>query len=80
MIQFLITVFLVIGIFFSFIVYCALANKKPTPSPGQNHGALSPYQPELNYQKRLWCAMSYEKTKNLPAVINSMTDRAPASK
>ena len=36
MIQIFITSFIMICFFFSFIVYCALANKKPTPSPGQD--------------------------------------------
>ena len=36
MIQLLITSFLMICLFFSFILYCALANKKPTPSPVPN--------------------------------------------
>jgi hypothetical protein len=40
MIQLLITSFLVICFCFCFIVYCALANKKPTPSPGQNYDAI----------------------------------------
>jgi hypothetical protein len=36
MIHILITSVIVICFCFSFIVYCALANKKQTPSPGQN--------------------------------------------
>ncbi len=36
MIQLFIISFLVICFYFSFIVYCALVNKKPVPSPGQN--------------------------------------------
>ena len=36
MIQLLITSFLMICLFFSFILYCALAHKKPTPSPAPN--------------------------------------------
>jgi hypothetical protein len=36
MIHILITSVIVICFFFSFIVYCALVNKKQTPSPGQN--------------------------------------------
>ncbi len=36
MIPILITSFIMICFCFSFIVYCALANKKQTPSPGQD--------------------------------------------
>jgi hypothetical protein len=35
MIQVLITSVIVVCFVFSFVVYCALANKKPTPSLGQ---------------------------------------------
>jgi hypothetical protein len=41
MIPILITSFLVACFCFCFIVYCALANKKPTPSPGQCDDAIS---------------------------------------
>jgi hypothetical protein len=36
MIQLLVISILAICFYFSFIVYCALVNKKPMPSPGQN--------------------------------------------
>lgn len=38
MIQLLVISILAICFYFSFIVYCALVNKKPMPSPGQNLG------------------------------------------
>jgi hypothetical protein len=79
MIQLLIASLLVIGFSFCFVIYCALANKKPTPAPPQKCDVIHRYQPELNYQERQWHAMRYEKANNLPAVINSMTNRAPAS-
>ena len=47
MIQLLITSFLLVCFFFCFIVYCALANKKPTPSPADNCDAVS--HPGKNY-------------------------------
>ena len=31
----LISTIIVIGLYFCFIIYCAFANKKPTPRPGQ---------------------------------------------
>ncbi len=42
MIQILITSFLVLCFSFCFIIYCALANKKPTPSPGQKYDVIPP--------------------------------------
>jgi hypothetical protein len=74
MIQILIASFLAISIFFTFIVYCALANKKPTPFPNQKCDTIPAYQPG-----RQWQVMRYEKNDNVPAVINGMTNRAPAT-
>lgn len=48
MIQLLITSFLFVCFFFCFIVYCALANKKPTPSPADNYDAVP--HPGRNYK------------------------------
>jgi hypothetical protein len=36
MIKIIITTIIVIYLYLSFIIYCALAIKKPTPCPGQN--------------------------------------------
>jgi len=47
MIQLLITSLLFVCFFFCFIVYCALANKKPTPSPADNYDAVP--RPGQNY-------------------------------
>ncbi len=37
MIQLLIAAAIVISVSFTFIIYCGLANKKPTPSPADNY-------------------------------------------
>jgi hypothetical protein len=79
MIPLLIIACLVICFVFSFIVFCALANKKPTPSPSQKCDVTARYQPELHQQARQWHAMRYEKTCNVPMVINSIANGAPAS-
>ena len=51
MIQLLITSFLLVCFFFCFIVYCALANKKPTPSPGDHYDAVPSPSPKYKASK-----------------------------